>query len=80
LRIYVNGENKEFSEERLSLEQFVTELDLPDRRLAIEVNGQIVRRSDWSSTLVKDGDTVEIVHFVGGGSCSQRIGCRVRAV
>ena len=80
MRVYVNGENKEFSEERLSLEQFVTELDLSARRLAIEVNGQIVRRSDWSSTLVKDGDTVEIVHFVGGGSCSQRIECRVRTV
>jgi len=67
LRIYVNGECREFSEERLSLDQLVRELDLAPRRLAIEVNGQVVRFSDWSSTLIKDGERVEIVHFVGGG-------------
>jgi thiamine biosynthesis protein ThiS len=62
----VNGEKKEFSE-TLSLEQLVTELDLHAKRVAIEVNGEVVRRSDWNATLVKDGDRLEIVHFVGGG-------------
>lgn len=43
-------------------------LGLKPERLAIEVNHRIIRRSEWSSTALAEGDKVEIVHFVGGGS------------
>jgi sulfur carrier protein len=66
LHVFVNAENKEFSD-GLSLEQLVNELVLPGLRIAIEVNGMVVRRGDWSETTLNDGDRVEIVHFVGGG-------------
>jgi thiamine biosynthesis protein ThiS len=66
LRLYVNGEYREFSD-TISLDQLVNELELPALRVAIEVNRKVIRRADWSSTLIKDGDRVEIVHFVGGG-------------
>ena len=66
MHVSVNGENKEFSD-GLSLEQLVNELVLPGLRIAIEVNGTVVRRGDWSETTLNDGDRVEIVHFVGGG-------------
>ena len=36
-------------------------------RVAVERNGQIVRRADFGSCLLSDGDRIEIVHFVGGG-------------
>jgi len=66
LHVFVNGENKEFSD-RLSLEQLVNELMLPGVRIAIEVNGRVVRRGDWIEITLNDEDRVEIVHFVGGG-------------
>jgi thiamine biosynthesis protein ThiS len=66
LHVFVNGEHKEFSD-GLSLEQLVNELMLPGVRIAIEVNGRVVRRGDWSETTLNDQDRVEIVHFVGGG-------------
>jgi thiamine biosynthesis protein ThiS len=66
LHVFVNGENKEFSD-GLSLEQLVNELMLPGVRIAIEVNGRVVRRGDWTETKLNDEDRVEIVHFVGGG-------------
>ena len=66
MHVFVNGENKEFSD-GLSLEQLVNELVLPGVRIAIEVNGRVVRRGDWSETTLNDDDRVEIVHFVGGG-------------
>jgi thiamine biosynthesis protein ThiS len=66
LRLYVNGEYREFSD-TISLDQLVNELELPALRVAIEVNRKVIRRADWSSTSIKDGDRVEIVHFVGGG-------------
>ena len=66
MQVFVNGESKEFSDV-LSLERLVDELVLPGLRIAIEVNGRVVRRGDWSETTLNDGDRVEIVHFVGGG-------------
>ena len=66
MHVFVNGENREFSN-GLSLEQLVNELMLPGVRIAIEVNGKVVRRGDWTGTRLNDEDRVEIVHFVGGG-------------
>jgi len=67
LRVYVNGEAKELSAP-LSLSELITQLDLPPQRIAVELNRDVVRRHDWSSTLLQENDRLEIVHFVGGGS------------
>jgi thiamine biosynthesis protein ThiS len=67
LRVYVNGEAKELSG-RISLSELVTQLDLPAARIAVELNRNVVRRNDWSTTMLNDDDRLEIVHFVGGGS------------
>jgi sulfur carrier protein len=67
VRIQINGEQREFPESSLSLNQLIDTLSLPPQRIAVEVNKTIVRRSDWEMTKLKDGDRIEIVHFVGGG-------------
>jgi thiamine biosynthesis protein ThiS len=67
LRVYVNSEAKELSGS-ISLAELVTQLDLPATRIAVELNRAVVRRSDWSATVLHDEDRLEIVHFVGGGS------------
>jgi len=65
MKVFVNGEPREVTETTLA--GLVTELDLPVARIAVELNRDVVRRSDWSSTMLKDEDRIEIVHFVGGG-------------
>lgn len=45
----------------------VTQLDLAGKRVALEVNGEIVPRSRYDQYEFADGDQVEIVHAVGGG-------------
>ena len=67
MRVYVNGEPREFNHQ-LTLDGLVTELDLPPARIAIELNRVVVRRKDWGATTLNDEDRIEIVHFVGGGS------------
>ena len=67
LRIQVNGEPHEVADE-LSLQDLVNFLNLASKRLAIELNQNVVRRSDWPAMILKEDDRVEIVHFVGGGS------------
>lgn len=66
LRVYVNGESREVQGSP-SLAELITELDLPAARIAVEVNRDVVRRSEWATTMLRDEDKIEIVHFVGGG-------------
>lgn len=66
MQIKINGETKNI-EEGESIQSLVEQLALASDRLAIELNSEVVRRADWSSVSLKEGDRVEIVHFVGGG-------------
>lgn len=66
LRVYVNGESRELSVST-SLAELITQLDLQPTRVAVELNRAVVRRGDWSTTILRDEDRIEIVHFVGGG-------------
>lgn len=66
MRIQVNGEFRDF-DEPLSVEELIGILSLRLERLAIELNGKVVRRADWTSTALTANDKIEIVHFVGGG-------------
>lgn len=66
MKVFVNGDEKEFGA-GISLSELIDQLDLPAPRIAIELNREVVRRSEWGSTMLKDEDRIEIVHFVGGG-------------
>jgi sulfur carrier protein len=45
-------------------------LELRPDRIAVELNSEIAPRAQWNELTIKDGDRVEIVHFVGGGTQS----------
>lgn len=66
MKVFINGENKEFTNE-INLSQLLKTLDLPTERIAIELNKDVVRKKDWQDTKVSDQDKIEIIHFVGGG-------------
>jgi thiamine biosynthesis protein ThiS len=68
MNLIINGESRKFSEPSLALSALVIEkLGMKGDRVAVELNRQIVPRGAWETTLVKEGDRLEIVHFVGGG-------------
>lgn len=62
----INGEPRTF-EALSTLATLIDALSLKGDRVAVELNREIVPRLQWESTPVKDGDKLEIVHFVGGG-------------
>jgi sulfur carrier protein len=66
LLISVNGEKKEIAE-GLTITQLLEELNIRPGRVVIELNRDIVSREAYGSTILKEGDALEIVHFVGGG-------------
>ena len=64
--IVLNGGTRKI-EFGIDLVRMLDHFELPKQRIAIELNGSVIRRSDWAETLVSDGDRIEVVHFVGGG-------------
>lgn len=66
IRIVVNGKEKEISE-ATTVSGLLHELDIKPHGIAIEVNLEIVSKSKFTETLLKNGDKIEIVRMVGGG-------------
>lgn len=66
MKIFINGESKELNEE-LNLVKLLERFSLPSERVAIELNKEVVRKRNWETIEIKEGDKIEIVHFVGGG-------------
>jgi len=66
LQITLNGERFEL-EQPVSVADLLIRLDIDSRRVAVEHNLAILKRQRFPEVLVHDGDTVEIVNFVGGG-------------
>ena len=66
ITVYLNGKKREIPPET-DLIRLLEIFSLPFQRIAIELNKAVVRRSDWSDTIISEGDRIEVVHFVGGG-------------
>jgi thiamine biosynthesis protein ThiS len=67
ITLTINGEARDFSS-IATLSDLVAHLGMKPDRVAIELNRELIRRESWSTVQLKDGDKLEIVHFVGGGA------------
>jgi thiamine biosynthesis protein ThiS len=72
MNLHINGEGRLFPDPAppatFTLAALIESLSMKSDRVAVELNRDIVARDRWPETLLKDGDRLEIVHFVGGGS------------
>ncbi len=66
MKLIVNGEEKEFDRE-LTIKELVEELGIKVPNFAVAVGMDVIPKSEYETYKLKDGDRVEIVHFVGGG-------------
>ena len=66
MRVKINGEDHEI-DDGLTLAALLESLQIRPGRVVVERNRDIVPRDSYNATLLNDGDTLEIVHFVGGG-------------
>lgn len=73
LTVLLNGTKQFFPdlEAPADLPTVLAALGFKPDRIAVEHNGEIVRRLAWMSALVEEGDKLEVVHFVGGGGADQ---------
>ena len=63
--ICINGKKIEKAE--ILLSGYLEKNGINPQRIAVELNGEILPKAQYSNTVLKDGDVVEIVNFVGGG-------------
>lgn len=66
ISITLNGEQKEI-ENNSTLAMLVDTLELQDKRFAVEVNEDLVPRSEHAQYQIQNNDQIEIVHAIGGG-------------
>jgi len=66
MKVFVNGEMRELAN-GTTIAMLVAALDLAGRRVAVEVNEEIVPKAMHAQKLLRDNDRVEIVHAIGGG-------------
>jgi len=68
MRLTVNGKEIEFKTE-LTVSELLAEqnVKMPDM-VSVELNGQILKRSEFENTTLKDGEKIEFLYFMGGGN------------
>lgn len=71
MKVIINGESRDIGGAR-SVACLLEDLGLDARKIAVERNLEIVPRSAYGATPLKDGDRLEIVHFIGGGESGER--------
>lgn len=65
--LIINGEDYDDLPEPLTVSGLITHLSLPEKKIAIERNLEIVPKSTFAETHLANGDRLEIIHFIGGG-------------
>ncbi len=67
MKLVVNGKESDFVD-GLTVNELLSEqnVKMPDM-VSVELNGQILKRSDFENTVLKDGDKAEFLYFMGGG-------------
>lgn len=66
MKIILNG-REEFLSGPMSLAELIAGKGMKPEAVVVEYNHTILRKQDWASTVVKEGDSIELLHFLGGG-------------
>lgn len=67
MNLIINGQDRQF-DSAMTISSLLAQLGMKPDRVAVELNRELVPRDGWPSTRLSEGDKLEIVHFVGGGS------------
>jgi len=67
MKIEINGEQVEIPSQNKTMTDLLVHFGLETKILIVELNKQILEKSNHDKTCISDGDRIEIVHFVGGG-------------
>ena len=66
MKLKLNGTDSEF-QDGITVAGLLENLEIEPAKAAVEVNLKIIKKQDYQEQILKDGDSIEIVNFVGGG-------------
>lgn len=66
MHITINGSQENYPADT-AVSQLLDQLNLQNQRIALEINREIIPRSEYDNHLLNEGDIVEIIHAIGGG-------------
>jgi len=66
MKIIINGETINVAQDT-NLKKLLVNLELDEKVMAAAINMEIIKQSDWDKHILKDGDKLELLDFVGGG-------------
>ena len=67
MKIILNNNNESFESEKLTIRELLKIKNFTFKMLVIKINGTLVKKTDYDSTIVKDGDDVKVLHLISGG-------------
>lgn len=67
MHLIINGKDHDDLPDDLTVAALIAHLELPERKIAIERNREVVPKSAYAETLLGNHDELEIIHFIGGG-------------
>lgn len=67
MHLIINGKDHDDLPDGLTVAALVAHLELPERKIAIERNREVIPKSAYSETELANHDELEIIHFIGGG-------------
>lgn len=67
MKLLINGVDHFDLPDGLTVAALLARLELPEKKIAVERNLEIVSKSTFDKTMLYDGDRLEIIHFIGGG-------------
>lgn len=67
MKITLNNKTEDFNADHLTITELLKAKNFTFKMLVIKVNGHLVKKSEQSTTLVKDGDDVMVLHLISGG-------------
>lgn len=67
VNLTINGKDHYDLPDPLSVFQLLAHFELPEKKIAVELNREIVPKSTFETAMLSDGDKLEIIHFIGGG-------------
>ncbi len=66
MKITVNGQKKIIGD-NMTIKELLVQLGIEDKTMASAVNMEVVKKEQWQTKRIKEGDKIEFLHFVGGG-------------
>jgi len=67
VHLLINGKDHDDLPDGLTVAELIKHLGLPERKVAVERNREVVPKSDHAKTILDEHDELEIIHFIGGG-------------